>query len=166
MENEDQNRTSPLALDIGLKAQYLFTTHACVSFDYLKKSGLQKLLKEVRPFLPSDCRLPKTIFTLFKITDNENRLKVYLDGNCLFWYVCFFAGVFSLCQLWWSFIRIQSIKCSDTCKHNGKYRSYSKVAELVIMNVEREIKRVAERYIDLINEYPLFKQHLSSTTFS
>jgi hypothetical protein len=41
------------------------------------------------------------------------------------------------------------MKCS--CK--GKYRAYSNVAELAIMNVEREIKRVAERHISLINEY-------------
>ncbi|CAF3373698.1 unnamed protein product [Rotaria socialis] len=44
-------------------------------------------------------------------------------------------------------------KCSISCDSNGKYRSYnSKVTELAIMNVEREIKRVAERHIDLINE--------------
>ncbi len=41
-----------------------------------------------------------------------------------------------------------------SCIHNGKYRSYAKIAELAIMNVEYEIKRVAERHINLINEYP------------
>ncbi|CAF1949962.1 unnamed protein product [Rotaria magnacalcarata] len=41
-----------------------------------------------------------------------------------------------------------------TCIHNGKSRSYGTIAELAIMNVEYEIKRVAERYMDLINDYP------------
>ena len=45
-------------------------------------------------------------------------------------------------------------KCSTTCTCNGKYRSYAKIAEVAIMDVEREIKRVAERHIHLINEYP------------
>ncbi|CAF4988713.1 unnamed protein product, partial [Rotaria socialis] len=45
-------------------------------------------------------------------------------------------------------------KCLISCDSNGKYRSYRKVVELAIMNVEREIKRVAEPHIDLINEYP------------
>ncbi|CAF5172051.1 unnamed protein product [Rotaria magnacalcarata] len=40
------------------------------------------------------------------------------------------------------------------CIHNGKSRSYGTIAELAIMNVEYEIKRVAERYMDLINDYP------------
>ncbi|CAF4110272.1 unnamed protein product [Rotaria magnacalcarata] len=44
--------------------------------------------------------------------------------------------------------------CSMTCIHNGKSRSYGTIAELAIMNVEYEIKRVAERYMDLINDYP------------
>ena len=35
----------------------------------------------------------------------------------------------------------------------GKYRSYANVAELAIMNVQREIKRVAERHMLLINDY-------------
>ncbi|CAF4330672.1 unnamed protein product, partial [Rotaria magnacalcarata] len=38
--------------------------------------------------------------------------------------------------------------------HNGKSRSYGTIAELAIMNVEYEIKRVAERYMNLINDYP------------
>ncbi|CAF1941891.1 unnamed protein product [Rotaria magnacalcarata] len=52
------------------------------------------------------------------------------------------------------FLKSNDEKCSISCDSNGKYKSYSKVAELAIMNVEREIKRVAERRIDLINKYP------------
>ncbi|CAF3928685.1 unnamed protein product, partial [Rotaria sp. Silwood1] len=33
-------------------------------------------------------------------------------------------------------------------------------AELAIMNVQREIKQVAERHINLINEYPRKAAHL------
>ncbi|CAF3427086.1 unnamed protein product, partial [Rotaria sp. Silwood2] len=42
-------------------------------------------------------------------------------------------------------------KCSVTCVLNGQHRFYIDVAELTIMNIEYEIKRVAERYINLIN---------------
>ncbi|CAF3822140.1 unnamed protein product, partial [Rotaria magnacalcarata] len=68
-------------------------------------------------------------------------------------------------------LKSNDAKCSISCDSNGKYRSYSKVAELAIMNVEREIKRVAERHIDLINEYPkqapyLFpSDHISSNIY-
>ncbi|CAF4505986.1 unnamed protein product [Rotaria magnacalcarata] len=51
-------------------------------------------------------------------------------------------------------------KCSTFCIHNGKHRSYANKAELAIMNVEIEIKRVAERYINLINDYPKQAEHL------
>ncbi|CAF4355955.1 unnamed protein product, partial [Rotaria magnacalcarata] len=37
--------------------------------------------------------------------------------------------------------------CSMVCIHNGKSRSYGTIAELAIMNIEYEIKRVAERKI-------------------
>ncbi|CAF5037774.1 unnamed protein product, partial [Rotaria magnacalcarata] len=43
---------------------------------------------------------------------------------------------------------------SMACIHNGKSRSYGTIAELAIMNVEYEIKRAAERYMNLINDYP------------
>ncbi|CAF3735585.1 unnamed protein product [Rotaria sp. Silwood1] len=43
--------------------------------------------------------------------------------------------------------------CSMACVHNGKYRLYAKIAELAMMNVEYEIKRVAEHHMNLINEY-------------
>ncbi|CAM2727607.1 unnamed protein product [Rotaria socialis] len=68
-------------------------------------------------------------------------------------------------------LKSNDAKCSISCDSNGKYRSYSKIAELAIMNVEREIKRVAERHIDLINEYPkqapyLFtSDHISSNIY-
>ncbi|CAF1368595.1 unnamed protein product [Rotaria sordida] len=38
----------------------------------LDKSKAQNLLQEIRYFFPSDCRLPKTVFKLFKITNNIN----------------------------------------------------------------------------------------------
>ncbi len=57
-------------------------------------------------------------------------------------------------------IKSDQTKCSNTCNSNGKYRSYSQVAELAIMNVQHEIKRVAERHITLINEYPKEAVHL------
>jgi hypothetical protein len=38
----------------------------------LDKSKTQNLLQEIRYFFPSDCRLPKTVFKLFKITNNIN----------------------------------------------------------------------------------------------
>ena len=44
----------------------------------LNKNSLQILLKELRPFFPSDCRLPKTVFMLFKMTDNDGQPEVYL----------------------------------------------------------------------------------------
>ncbi|CAF4948655.1 unnamed protein product [Rotaria socialis] len=68
-------------------------------------------------------------------------------------------------------LKSNDAKCSISCDSNGKYRSYSKVAELAIMNMGREIKRVAERHIDLINEYPkqapyLFpSDHISSNIY-
>jgi hypothetical protein len=39
------------------------------------------------------------------------------------------------------------------CCYNGRYRPYANVAELAIMNVQRQIKRVAERHMRLINDY-------------
>ncbi len=50
-------------------------------------------------------------------------------------------------------IKSEQSKCSNTCNFNGKYRLYANVGELAIMNVEREIKRVAERHINLIDKY-------------
>ncbi len=54
----------------------------------------------------------------------------------------------------WNTPKPNEAKCSDTCVHNEQYRSYIKTAELAIMNVEYEIKRVAERHINIINDYP------------
>ena len=44
----------------------------------LDKSKTFLLLKELRSVFPSDCRLPKTIFTLFRITNNDYRSNVCL----------------------------------------------------------------------------------------
>jgi len=65
--------------------------------------------------------------------------------------------IYSLCN------KLDNSKCSKTCDFNGKYRSYSHVAELTIMNIQREIKRVAERHINLINEYPKQAAHLCTS---
>ncbi|CAF3926712.1 unnamed protein product, partial [Rotaria magnacalcarata] len=78
------------------------------------------------------------LLTEIRMTDNEYRPQVSVR--------CVECGEVLL--------KSNDAKCSISYDSNGKYRSYSKVAELAIMNVEREIKRVAERHIDLINEYP------------
>lgn len=51
-------------------------------------------------------------------------------------------------------IKSNEDKCSLGCIYNQQHRPYNKIAELAIMNVKYEIKRVAERYINLINDYP------------
>lgn len=57
-------------------------------------------------------------------------------------------------------IKSKEESCSPRCIHNGQYRSYAKTAELDIMNVEYEIKRVAERYVGLINDYSTYGKQL------
>ncbi|CAF3581970.1 unnamed protein product, partial [Rotaria socialis] len=95
------------------------------------------------------------LLTEIRMTDNEYRPQVSVR--------CVECGEVLL--------KSNDAKCSISCDSNGKYRSYSKIAELAIMNVEREIKRVAERHIDLINEYPkqapyLFpSDHISSNIY-
>ncbi|CAF1507615.1 unnamed protein product, partial [Rotaria sordida] len=50
--------------------------------------------------------------------------------------------------------------CSPNCIHNGQYRSYGKIAELAIMNVEYEAQRAAGHYVDLINGYSIYVKQL------
>ncbi|CAF1137226.1 unnamed protein product [Rotaria sordida] len=145
INNEDRNKTTPL-----YDGSPISVYDACVHLIRLthllnlNKNRLQMLLKELRIFFPSDCRLPKTVFMLFKLTDNNDRPQVSVR--------CVKCGEVLM--------KSDQSKCSNTCNSNGKYRSYSQVAELAIMNVQREIKRVAERHINLINEYPKQAAHL------
>ncbi|CAF2176242.1 unnamed protein product [Rotaria magnacalcarata] len=138
MNEEEKNKTTPLYIGCPISVY-----EACMRLIRLghslnlDKKGIQRLLTEIRVFSPSDCVLPKTTFMLFKMTDNEYRPQVSVR--------CVECGEVLL--------KSNDAKCSISCDSNGKYRSYSKIAELAIMNVEREIKRVAERHIDLINEY-------------
>ncbi|CAF1526050.1 unnamed protein product [Rotaria sp. Silwood1] len=145
INNEDRNKTTPL-----YDGSPISVYDACVHLIRLthllnlNKNRLQMLLKELRVFFPSDCRLPKTVFMLFKLTDNDDRPQVSVR--------CVNCGEVLM--------KSDQSKCSNTCNSNGKYRSYSQVAELAIMNVQREIKQVAERHINLINEYPRKAAHL------
>ena len=78
INEEDTNKTTPLYAGCPLSVH-----EACmrlIRLGYLlnlDKSGMQKLLKEIRNFFPSDCRLPKTTFMLFRMTDNEHRPQVF-----------------------------------------------------------------------------------------
>ncbi|CAF3299674.1 unnamed protein product [Rotaria socialis] len=143
--NEDQNKSTPL-----YDGSPISVHEACVHLIQLSnslnlnKNRLQILLKELRFFFPSECRLPKTVFTLFKLTDNDDHPQV--STHCV--------------ECSEILIKLDQKKCSNACSLNGKYRSYSQIAELAIMNVENEIKRVAKRYIHLINEYPKQAVHL------
>ena len=48
----------------------------------------------------------------------------------------------------------EQITCTDGCSLNDKRRPYMNVVELVINNVKEEIRSIAKRYMNLINEYP------------
>ncbi|CAF3868163.1 unnamed protein product [Rotaria sordida] len=50
--------------------------------------------------------------------------------------------------------------CSPNCIYNDQHRSYGKIAELAIMNVEYEVQREAECYADLINDYSVYVKQL------
>ncbi|CAF4050536.1 unnamed protein product [Rotaria sordida] len=50
--------------------------------------------------------------------------------------------------------------CSSNCIHNDQHRSYGKIAELTIINVEYAIQRVAARYVDRINDYSMYSKQL------
>ncbi|CAF2143420.1 unnamed protein product [Rotaria magnacalcarata] len=110
----------------------------------LDKAKTCLLLKELRSFFPLGCRLPRTIFTLVEMTNNDYRSEVSVR--------CVECG-----QV---LVQSNEEKCSTFCIHNGKHRSYANKVELAIMNVEIEIKRVAERYINLINDYLKQAEHL------
>jgi hypothetical protein len=79
MDEEDKNKTTPLYTGCPISLY-----EACTRLTRLghllnlDKNGMQRLLKEIRFFFPSDCLLPKTIFMLFKMTDNEFRPQVFI----------------------------------------------------------------------------------------
>lgn len=50
--------------------------------------------------------------------------------------------------------------CVHGCSLNDRRRSFSNVAELLINNVEEEIKRTAENYLELINGHSLNSDQL------
>ena len=52
----------------------------------IDKRGMHKLLKQLRQFFPSDCRLPKTVCRLIKMTGCDNRVEV--SGNLTFFQSC------------------------------------------------------------------------------
>ncbi|CAF2051475.1 unnamed protein product [Rotaria magnacalcarata] len=75
--DEDQNKSTPL-----YDGSPISVHDACVHLIQLSnslnlnKKRLQILLEELRFFFPSECRLPKTVFTLFKLTDNDDHPQV------------------------------------------------------------------------------------------
>ncbi|CAF1508535.1 unnamed protein product [Adineta ricciae] len=135
---DDFNRKTPLYSGSPVSAY-----EACVTLINLTqllnldKTKTQLLLKEIRSFFPVDCHLPKTIYKLFEITGNTNIPQVSLH--------CVNCGAL--------LAKSNKEECSSNCIYNGQYRSSKKIAELAIMNIEYEIRRVVERYVDLINDY-------------
>ena len=77
-DEEDTNKTTPLyagcPLSIHEACMHLIRLGYLLNLD---KSGMQKLLKEILNFFPTDCRLPKTTFMLFRMTNNELRPQVF-----------------------------------------------------------------------------------------
>ncbi|CAF4103056.1 unnamed protein product [Rotaria sordida] len=108
------------------------------------KSKTQILLQEIRYFFPTDCRLSKTVFKLFEITNNINISRVSTH--------CVKCGAI--------LIKSNEKTCSPNCSHNGQHRSYGKIAELTIMNIEYEAQRAAGHYVDLINDYLIYVKQL------
>jgi hypothetical protein len=103
ISGEDQNKTTPLYTGSPISVH----DDACMHLIRLShllnlnKNGMQMLLKEIRLFFPSDCRLPKTIMMLFKMTDNNDRPQVYLRKTIFFKYLYnILIGVCSLCGMW------------------------------------------------------------------
>jgi hypothetical protein len=81
MDANNKNRTTPLYIGSPISIY-----EACVCLIRLSqllnldKNKMQTLLNQLRKFFPSSCLLPKTIFMLFKITNNENRPPVCLKN--------------------------------------------------------------------------------------
>jgi hypothetical protein len=73
MNQKDKHKKTPLYYGSSISVY-----DACVRLIRLSqslnldKSKMQILLKELRFFLPLDCHLPKTVFMLFKMTDNDD----------------------------------------------------------------------------------------------
>jgi len=55
----------------------LYTFNTIGTFDESKQKSSTNAAQRALLFFPSDCRLPKTIFMLFKLTDNDDHAKVY-----------------------------------------------------------------------------------------
>jgi hypothetical protein len=80
LESEDASKLTPFYSGGSMSVH-----EACVRLVRLAvslkidKHGMHKLLKQLRQFFPSDCRLPKTVCRLIKMTDGDNRVEVSVN---------------------------------------------------------------------------------------
>jgi hypothetical protein len=85
MDAVNNNRSTPLYSGSPISVH-----DACVwliRLAHIPKSGQNKnvgFIKRTSKFFPADCRLPKTIFTLFKMTNNDHHPQVYLKNIIFF----------------------------------------------------------------------------------
>jgi hypothetical protein len=79
MDADDKNRKIPLYSGSPISIHEACTRLVrLIHLLNLDKSKTLTLLKELRHFFPIDCHLPKTVFRLFKITNNDRIPQVCL----------------------------------------------------------------------------------------
>ncbi|CAF1510553.1 unnamed protein product, partial [Didymodactylos carnosus] len=104
----------------------------------LNKAGIKTSLHGFREILPMANKLPLTVPGLMKIAGMDCSKKVtYYCRECLH--------------------RLNApmqSEYSNLCSLNNQRRPFMNVSELVINDIHYEIRTTAERYMDLINEYP------------
>ncbi|CAF1561110.1 unnamed protein product, partial [Didymodactylos carnosus] len=103
----------------------------------LNKSGVKEVLNLLHKVLPKTNKLPRTLFGLLKVINIEPSKKVsYYCRECLY-----------------LLKSPQDTHCSRTCLLNDKPRLYIDVVEMIVNDVAKELKAVADRYESLISEY-------------
>jgi hypothetical protein len=109
IDAESAIRTAPLY--IGSPISVYDACQRLVRLTHLLNLDKKKtlvLLQELRNFFPADSRLPKTVFKLFKITNNDNlpQVRIIFISSFLM-YVLFLTGVHVLCEMRSSFNKLK-----------------------------------------------------------
>ncbi|CAF4521079.1 unnamed protein product [Didymodactylos carnosus] len=104
----------------------------------LNKSQIKFLLNGLRPLLPSDSQLPRTVPGLMKVVGIDCSKKVsYYCRECFH-----------------PLLTPQQTECTNGCAINNQRRSFKYVSELVISDAQKEISSTTKLYLNLIREYP------------